>query len=79
MCIDLLNPQNAKKKTKTHFQILEFPAKTRLSVVRNMTVMTSFSPSDSWYQDIEFSSDKTENKNCYNYFDFHSFMSLLHS
>ena len=51
MCIDLLDPQNAKKKPKTHFQIFEFSVKTRVSIVRNMT---PFSRSDSWHQDLEF-------------------------
>ena len=50
MCIDLLDSQNAEK-TKTHFQIFEFPAKTWFIMIRNMT---PFRPSDSWLQDLEF-------------------------
>ena len=48
MCIDLLDPQNAKKKNKNAF---EFPAKTRVNMIRNITLL---GPSDSWQQDLEF-------------------------
>ena len=47
MCIDLLDPQNAKK-TKDAF---EFPAKTRVNIVRNITLLGT---SDSSHQGLEF-------------------------
>ena len=50
MSIDLLDPQNAKKP-KTYFQIFEFPAKTRVGKVRNISPR---GPLDSWHQDLEF-------------------------
>ena len=49
MCIGLLDPQNAKK----HKNAFEFPAKTTVNIVRNITLL---GPSDSWHQDVEFSS-----------------------
>ena len=39
MCIDLLDPQNAKKP------------KTRVNMASNITLL---SPLDSWHQDLEF-------------------------
>ena len=47
--IDLLNPQNAKTP-KMHLNF-EFPAKTRVNIVRNVTLLSSL---DSWHQDLEF-------------------------
>ena len=47
MCIDLLDPQNAKKP-KNAFEV---PVKTRFNIVRNITLLD---PSDSWHQDLEF-------------------------
>ena len=47
MCIDLLDPQNEKKNKN----VFEFPAKTRVNIVRNITLL---SPLDSWHQDLEF-------------------------
>ena len=47
MCIDLLDPQNAKKNKNA----FEFSAKTRVDMVRNITLL---GPSDSWHQDLEF-------------------------
>ena len=50
MCIDLLDPQNAKK-TKTLFQIFEFTTKTRVRMVNNITLLA---PLDNWNQNLEF-------------------------
>ena len=47
MCIDLLDTQNAKKEKNA----FEFPAKTRVNIVRKITLL---GPSDSWHQDLEF-------------------------
>ena len=47
MCIDLLDPKNAKKNKNA----FELPAKTRVSKVSNITVLD---PSNSWHQDLEF-------------------------
>ena len=47
MCI--LDPQNAKKTNNA----FEFPAKTRVNIVSNITLLD---PLDSWHQILEFGS-----------------------
>ena len=46
MCIDLFDPQTAKKNKNA----FEFPAETRVNIVRNIALL---GPPDSWQQDLE--------------------------
>ena len=48
--MDLIDSQNAKQ-TETYSQIFEFPAITKISMTRNVTLLGLL---DSWHQELEF-------------------------